>query len=238
MSVSISDVSMVSDTSTTATYGGQDLDQEAFLNLLIAQLQNQDPMEPQDSHEFVAELAQFSSLEELMTVNDGLETLYFATSSMNNATMTQLIGKEVVAYGDEFTYDGDGEVDLYYNASSETSQTTLNIYDEDDNLIYSDELGALSEGEGQYSWDGSTIDGSTAGEGSYRFELEATDTNGDDVSVSTMIHGVVDTMNYETGSPIPEIDGIQVELGNIIRVEESSSDTASEQETDQDDELV
>ena len=167
-----------------------------------------------------------------MGVNDNLDTLYAATSSMNNAAMTQLIGKEVVAYGDEFTYAGSGNEELLYDCEGEASSATLNIMDEDGSVVYSTSLGALSEGEGSFTWDGEVTSGGTAEEGLYTFEVEATNTDGDSVTVYSMVHGVIDTMNYESGSPIPEIDGVELGLGDIIRVEEADS---SEDTTDEDD---
>ena len=92
------------------TYGNTDMGQEAFLTLLVTQLQHQDPLDPQDNEAFVAQLAQFSSLEQLTTANGSLESLYVAMASMNNASMTQLLGQDVRAYGDTFSYDGEGSV--------------------------------------------------------------------------------------------------------------------------------
>jgi flagellar basal-body rod modification protein FlgD len=236
MSVTISDAASYSElTASTTSYGNSDLDQETFLNLLITQLQNQDPMDPQDSQEFAAQLAQFSSLEQLMTLNDGLDTLYMATSSMNNASMTQLIGKEVVAYGDTFSYAGEGNEELLYDAAGEVANATLNIKDEDGTVVASIELGSLAEGEGTYTWDGGTISGGTAEEGLYTFEIEATDTDGDEVTVYSMVQGVVDTMNYESGTPVPEIDGVQIELGEIIRVVEPDTIADSSSDDEQED---
>jgi len=236
MSVIVGDAASFSEvSSTTNTYGGAELDQETFLNLLITQLQNQDPLNPQDSQEFVAQLAQFSSLEQLMTLNEGMDTLYLATSSMTNASMTQLIGKEVVAYGDSFNYDGEGSVDLMYDAAGEASEATLNIMDEDGTVVASITLGGLAEGEGNYTWNGETTDGDVADEGLYTFEIEASDTDGDEVTVYSMVTGVIDTMNYDSGTPVPEIDGVEIELGEIIRVIEpdTSTDSSDSEEEEQ-----
>mgnify|MGYP002640402352 CR=1 FL=1 len=240
MSVTITDAASYSDVSSApASYGSQELSQETFLNLLITQLQNQDPLNPQESQEFVAQLAQFSSLEQLMTLNEGMDTLYLATSSMNNASMTQLIGKQVVAYGDTFNYDGEGSVDLLYDAAGEASEATLNIMDDDGNVVASVTLGSLAEGEGTVTWNGQTTSGATAEEGIYTFEIEATDTDGDEVTVYSMVSGVVDTMGYESGTPVPEIDGVEIELGEIIRVvEPADSAEASEEEEQEDSESV
>lgn len=80
------------ETNYTETYQKQDtkgtsaLGKDAFLQLLVAQLQHQDPLSPQDNSEFVAQLAQFSSLEELQNI----------TSSMNNSQALNLVGKYVI----------------------------------------------------------------------------------------------------------------------------------------------
>ena len=94
----------VTDSTTTGaaqTTGGptQELDRDAFLNLLITQLQNQDPLDPTDSVEFTAQLAQFSSLEQLGNVNDNLKLLQDFQASINNSQAVSLIGKEITASG-------------------------------------------------------------------------------------------------------------------------------------------
>ena len=73
------------------------MDKDDFLNLLITQLQNQDPLNPTDSTEFTAQLAQFSSLEQLNNVNQNLQTLQLYQASINNAQTVSFIGKEVTA---------------------------------------------------------------------------------------------------------------------------------------------
>jgi hypothetical protein len=74
-----------------------------------------------------------------------------------------------------------------------------------------------------------------AEEGIYTFEIEATDTDGDEVTVYSMVSGVVDTMNYESGTPVPEIDGVEVELGEIIRVVESTDSAEQGDDDEQED---
>lgn len=79
----------------TAGSSAQDL-QNQFLTLLVTQLQNQDPLDPMDSVNFTSQLAQFSSLEQLTQVSSGLQALIAAQNSMQNAYLSNLIGKEVI----------------------------------------------------------------------------------------------------------------------------------------------
>ncbi|MGD8888475.1 MAG: flagellar hook capping FlgD N-terminal domain-containing protein, partial [Desulfobacterales bacterium] len=82
-----------------STIESETLDKDDFLNLLITQLQNQDPLKPTDSVEFTAQLAQFSSLEQLSNVNENLKLLQNFQASINNSQAVALIGKEITAKG-------------------------------------------------------------------------------------------------------------------------------------------
>ena len=120
----------------------------------MTQLQHQDPLDPQKNEEFVAQLAQFSSLEQLTNANDSLDSLYVAMASMNNASMTQLLGKEVLAYGDTVHYDGSGEMDLNYESAGDATSATLTVTDESGKVVWTQELGSLESGEGSVTPEG------------------------------------------------------------------------------------
>lgn len=79
--------------STTSTTSTSSLGKEAFLQMLVAQLKYQDPMNPADGTEFASQLAQFSSLEQLTNLNDSIESLAMDTNSLQ---AVNLIGKTVV----------------------------------------------------------------------------------------------------------------------------------------------
>ena len=95
--MSISGLNGVTDTSTASSAAKVANSQlkDQFLTLLVTQLQNQDPLAPMDSTNFTSQLAQFSSLEQLTSINEGLETLAASQNSLQNAYLANLIGKEV-----------------------------------------------------------------------------------------------------------------------------------------------
>ena len=194
------------------------LGQETFMTLLVTQLQNQDPLNPQSNEEFVAQLAQFSSLEQLVSLGESMDAMYMATASMNNASMTQLLGRDVVAWSDEFNYDGEGDVTLHYDAASEASSATITISDADGKVVWSGSMGELESGEGEFVWDGRDSSGQTVDAGVYTFSIDAVDANGDEVEVLGQIHGEIDGMSYEDGAPAPSIGGVDIALGDILRV--------------------
>ncbi len=192
----------------TSTMGKDD-----FLTMMIAQLQHQDPLNPLDGTDFTAQLAQFSSLEQLSNMNTQLETLGLYQSSLNNTQSVSLIGKEITAIGNVIKADG-ASVDLAYNLS-ETANVTVRIYDEGANLVDTLELGTQQEGENSVTWDCSGV-----AAGNYTFDVSAKDANGNLVPSYTILTGKVTGVSFEEGFPLLSVNGQDISFGNVISVNE------------------
>ena len=201
-----------------------ELGKDAFMQLLVAQMQNQDPLNPQSNEEFIAQLSQFTQVEQLMGMNERMDALYMATASMNNASMTQLLGQTVTAYGNGFHHDGDGETVLNYQTDSDVSAATLTVTNEDGEVVWSGAIGPLSSGEGEVTWNGKDMNGQTAPEGNYTFEITGHGNDGEKIEINELIVGMVDGMSYAEGNPQPSISGVEFYLEDVIRVQVSNSD--------------
>jgi flagellar basal-body rod modification protein FlgD len=153
------------------------LGKDDFLTLLVAQLQHQDPLNPQDSTEFTAQLAQFSSLEQLGNVNDNLEYLKLATAAANNTEAVSLIGKQIIAAGNAIQREDGAAVACNFELAAEASAVAVNIYDPNGNFIRTFEGGALSAGAQALEWDGKDSQGHSVPDGVYSFEVLAVDYN-------------------------------------------------------------
>lgn len=239
MSSEIQGISGVSDAAAleaanTQTFGGQDLDQSAFMNLLTTQMQNQDPLDPMANEEFIAQLATFSSLEQLMNLNSVAQAMTLGISSLNNAAMVDLVGMDIVAAGNEFHHDGTSEHELMFDAEG-AGTATLTVYDEDGNVVYQSDGFSVEEGEGSYTWDGKGDDGGTLPEGDYTFTVTATSSTGEDVEVTELVHGTVDEMDFSSGTPQPSIDGVAIDIADLIRVATNDSDGSEAAEDDGED---
>jgi flagellar basal-body rod modification protein FlgD len=195
---------------TSATTMGKD----DFLKMMIAQLQHQDPLNPLDGTDFTAQLAQFSSLEQLSNMSSQLETLGLYQSSLNNTQSVSLLGKEITAIGNVIKVDG-ASVDLAYNLS-ETANVTIRIYDEGANLVDTLEPGTRQEGENSVTWDCSGV-----AAGNYTFDVSAKDANGNAISAYTMLTGKVTGVSFEEGFPVLSVNGQDISFGNVISVNES-----------------
>ena len=115
------------------------LGKDDFLKLMLMQLKYQDPMSPMDSSQYSAQLAQFSSLEQLSNMNSLLEMSVNAnfqlTQAVSNTMTAALIGKEVKLTGNEITYNGQESTGLGYNLSGEANSVEIKIYNETGTLI-------------------------------------------------------------------------------------------------------
>ena len=192
------------------------LDKQAFLNLLTAQLKYQDPMEPMENTEFVAQLSQFSSLEQLYNVNENLKAQAINSMSLQNTLVTSLIGKQVKAYGNTFELSENKEGALAYEIPTK-ADVTIKIYNGTD-VVKTVSLGSQKAGENTYEWDGKGDYGNDFPPGTYTFEVIATDDSGNQISATPLVIGKVRGVGYENGVPILLIGSIRMSPSDIIEI--------------------
>ncbi len=205
------------DTSTAT--GSTEMGKEQFLQLLVTQLENQDPMNPMNNEEFVAQLAQFSSLEQLVNVNERLDSMSMSILSQNSASAVNFIGKDVAAMADWVEYAGEGtESDINFDLLSDAEDVTLTLKDDAGKTIKTVNLGAQSEGRSTWAWDGKNSDGSPMEAGTYHVEITAKNAAGEDVSGFHVAQGRVTGISYENGYPELLIGDQRLTLSDIIEV--------------------
>ncbi len=143
-------------------------DFSTFLVLLTAQLRNQDPLEPLDSTQFVAQLASFSAVEQQVKTNDNLAQIQHILAGADGASMAAWIGKEVRAQMDAY-YDGD-PVSVFIDGVDTAERVNLVVYDSQGNIVQSLEMPL---GAGAADWNGEDADGNPLPEGYYTFRVES-----------------------------------------------------------------
>jgi flagellar basal-body rod modification protein FlgD len=192
-----------------------DLGQDEFLNLLVTQLTNQDPLEPMDSTEFVTQLAQFSELEEIQKVSSGMEQATNYLGSANNFSAVTLLGKEIEFTGDRLHYDTGSESQISFDLGREASLVTVNVYDELGNLVRTIEEASMMAGRQEIVWNGYDQDGNPVNPGTYRFEIIAQDLDKNEVPVQTIQQGTVDKVEFVNGLPYLSVGDQVIALADI-----------------------
>jgi flagellar basal-body rod modification protein FlgD len=191
---------------------------EQFLQLLVAQLQHQDPLNPMDAKELTAQLALFSLVEQALETNQQLKTLNLYEASANNARAVNLIGKEILAQGDKVAVGETGAAPLCFKLLGESAQTQIHVYDSSGKLVRTLDLGRRSAGEQSVAWDGLDQQGGTLPYGTYSFQVMARDTKGKSVDVEQYLKGRADAATFREGVTSVLVNGNPVPLGSILEV--------------------
>ncbi len=200
-----------------------EMGKEEFLQLLVAQLRHQDPLDPMQDADFIAQMSQFSSLEQLINMNESLSDSinmdYMTSQSISNSMATSLLGKTVTADTDMITLPVGGETEIGYNLVGAASEVKVSIYSEDGALIQVlyDDFGAA--GMNSIEWDGKGMDGSNVPGGQYQVRIEAMSPDGSPVSASPFMVGRVEKVQYLDGAAYLMINGSHVMLGDVVEVE-------------------
>ena len=205
---------------------GTSMGKEDFLKLMLAQLQNQDPLSPMEGTEFASQLAQFTSLEQLMNLNDSMDTSinanYYLSQSINNTLAATLIGKEVKLSGNTFQNNGQESTTLGYNLSTMASSVTVNIYNESGQLVKTIHDAPKNSGDNKLIWDFSDNDGNSVPQGRYTFKVEPKDAESNLMSYSTYVLGKIDGVKFTENGTMLVVNGAQYNLSDIMEIFNSS----------------
>ena len=213
----------------------QELGRDQFLTLLIAQLKNQDPLNPMESAEFTAQLAQFNSLEQLFGVNENLAGIQEMLYNQDQENLLDLIGKTVKANDNTILID-DGSIMSGSYTLEEGAGVTISIFDSNGFEVRRLQPGSQDAGEHDVSWDGRDESGEMVGDDIYTFEVTARDEAGNYVDAHTHISGQVTGVTYQYGTPYLMIGDILISTNNTIievteTVAEDTETVAEETET-------
>jgi flagellar basal-body rod modification protein FlgD len=193
------------------------LGREAFLELLITQLSNQDPLSPLQDHEFVSQLATFSSLEQLENLNEAMQASILMDQSVNNSLATTLIGKEVLAEGSAIHLGEEGSLTFELQLGGEANAQIL-IRDASGTLVRQISRSALSPGGNEIVWDGRTNAGERAPAGDYTVEAIASDSDGNPVESLAMVRAEVTGVRFFEGIGFLMLGDTALPLSSVVEV--------------------
>ncbi len=198
------------------------LGKDDFLKLLLQQLKYQDPLNPMSGAEYAAQLAQFSSVEQLQNINTSLtasiDANYLLSQSVNNTMAASLIGKDVKLAASAFTFDGSSDVTMGYALTGEAGEVTIGVYNEKNEKVREITASGHSLGEHEEVWDGKNDNGTAVPAGQYTFKIAATDANGKAVTTSQYLWGTIDAVRFTTAGTVVVINKTEVGLNNILEV--------------------
>lgn len=212
-------------TTTSGTTLNKDLDKDAFLKMLVEQLKHQDPLDPLKTDQLSAQLAQFSSLEQLTQIKDAVHA---QTDASNLATLLQqtslsasLIGREVLAVGDQVTLPSSGSGHVTVDVTGSGGSGTLTLTDSNGAVVATRDLGQLTPGTHTLTLPAGLPPGT------WHYAIEVKDGSGATSTVTTYTSGVVDSIEFKNGSIWLRIGDAEIALSDLVRVSPGSSSTSA-----------
>jgi flagellar basal-body rod modification protein FlgD len=195
----------------------QELGKDAFMQLLISQMAYQNPLEPMENTEFIAQLAQFSALEQQQNIAAAIELLALSQTASTNSQMVNLIGKRVLVPGNELTLDGENPASIHFDLEGEATLSELVIKDDTGEIVRRIQITDFKVGQNEIVFDGNDENGNPLEKGNYTYEILGTD--GESVEgVTTYSNYLVDSVAFSGTSILLKSYGTTIDLGDINEV--------------------
>jgi len=167
----------------------QNLNQEDFFALLSQQLAYQDPFEPVENSEMIAQMASFTTAEGITNMGDEFAGMKEVLSSSQALEASSLVGKKVLIPSEQGYLDESGDLSASINTTTGAYSTMVTVTNSTGEVVRSINLGDIGAGNKRFSWDGLDSDGKRLPEGNYSFEASGiVDGEGEGLLVATYAH--------------------------------------------------
>lgn len=201
---------------------GQQLQEDLnrFLNLLVTQLQNQDPLDPMDANEFTSQLVQFASVEQQIYQNANLEKLLKVEQSGQIAAMVDYLGTTAEAVGKVLPLT-EGQARGTYALAENAASTTIAVMDATGRPVFVTS-GETGNGVHEFTWDGRNLDGKAVPDGAYTLEVSAKRADGSLLDVTQTAIGRVTGTSVENGQVMLFMGDVAVPMEDVLSVQETA----------------
>jgi flagellar basal-body rod modification protein FlgD len=203
--------------------GSSKLDKDAFFKLMLTQLKNQDPTNPLKNHEMAAQLAQFSTLEQMTNVNSTLTRMEGNAKQPESFQALNLIGKTVQGDSSKVTRSQfDLNHDFNFSLDKDATDAKIKVLNEKNEVVREYKFNDLKAGANKISWNGMNEKGIKQGVGDYSFQIEATGSNGMKLPVKTEFSGVISGLSFSSEGPVLQVGKQTIKMRDIRQITDSS----------------
>jgi len=198
-----------------------ELGQDEFLELMLTQLRYQDPFKPMENGEFIAQMAQFSTVSGIDEMQKSMEAL--STSLISNQALeaSSLVGRNVLTPSNTANLGETDTVEGAFELPASAGQITMTVFDQSGNLVRSTDLGTQSAGRHNFSWDGESNEGSRAPAGEYTIKIEYG--SGENAAAAeVLIQKKIASVNFATNGgqiSLNTVDGQSLSFSDIRQIQ-------------------
>jgi len=206
-------------TGVAGSNSGEVLGKAEFLKLLVAQLTHQDPLNPMEGTEFTAQLAQFSSLEQLIRINDNLSSLSNLKDALTQSQSVDMIGKQILAEGNTISMTNGVSSNIIFSLDKSADSAEISVFDDAGQLASVFTSGELSAGQNTVAFAGFDANNNPLADGLYTFKVTALDPKGKEVITKTFSSGIVTGVNFGAGGGTElQIGPTKFPLASVVQV--------------------
>ena len=203
--------------------GSSVLGKDQFLKLLVAQLANQDPTKPEDTSQFVAELAQFSALEQQQNTVSRLDTLLMGQATANQTAAGTFIGKDVTYRGGDQHFDGVNSVSATLTLAKDADKVSVAVTDGTGRVVRTIQMGSRSDGTMTATWDGRDDNGNLLPSGDYSFSPAAFDADDKALPIDLSTTGHVSGVAFQGGIPYLKVGESLIKMSDVTSINERNT---------------
>lgn len=197
-----------------------------FITIFLAQLKYQDPLNPMEGTEMTSQLSQITTVEQLYSANEKLDVVSQELEELSSAGLLDYLGKDVLLEGNVLSVqDGETLGGIFFSIE-EDATIEISIYDAEGYEIRQIQYGPAEAGSHQIEWDGMDNQGNPVEDGSFTYEVVATNENGVYVSVQTQSKLRVTGLTYESGSPYLLVGDLRIDPNGILCLYDPLGQTA------------
>ncbi|HOQ39376.1 MAG TPA: flagellar hook capping FlgD N-terminal domain-containing protein [Fervidobacterium sp.] len=195
----------------------KELDKEAFLRLLTTQLKNQDPLEPMKDQDFIAQMSQLSSVEQIMNMSKSVQTFVETASQLYRTQAVSMIGKTAVVKTNTINVEDSVAETKVFNLDS-PSNIVIRIYDSDGKLVREERVGQVDAGMQLLAWDGKDQSGTKVKDGKYVFEVLKANSDGTFEEIPCVESGVVSGVRFDGSNIKIVINDVVYDISQISEI--------------------
>lgn len=207
---------MLQDTTALTTEKKNELGQNEFLKLMLAQLKHQDPFKPLENGEFVAQMAQFSTVAGIESMEESLTNMSESYAGNQLLQASLLIGRTALVPSTEVTLGTDSGIEGHYRLPESTSTLSINVLNAAGELVHHAEHSARSEGLHSFHWDGTLKDGTRAAEGKYTISITYGDSENTQ-QADVLIENKIASLSLTKGDNAVRLE---TEEGNLVSLQD------------------
>ena len=201
---------------------GKQLGKQDFLNLLMTQMANQDPLDPMKSENMMQQLAAMGTVEQLQNLNEKTAQLMSVQQDISRASAGNLLGKDVEIGSQSLSLNNGQVLPVAYRLTGEADRVQLMVHDSSGEVVRQFKLDNLNQGSHEFQWDSRDADGDLLSDGIYHYNVFAKTDSGEDINVSYSKTGQVGMIRFDGSSPMVQINGEWLHGKDILGIDDRS----------------